>query len=104
MDSDTFTRRAGKFDGDDREGATRRRDEAKMMRRGVTTMARARAQAVQAVQAVVGARARALGTFEGAEQEERRRMMPGKTHSTLHACACYLLPSISDTASAAMCT
>lgn len=33
-------------------------------------MARARAQAVQAVQAVVGARARALGTFEGAEQEE----------------------------------
>ena len=30
-------------------------------------MARARAQAVQAV---VGARARALGTFEGAEQEE----------------------------------
>ena len=33
-------------------------------------MARARAQAMQAVQAVVGARARALGTFEGAEQEE----------------------------------
>ena len=33
-------------------------------------MARARAHAVQAVQAVVGARARALGTFEGAEQEE----------------------------------
>ena len=33
-------------------------------------MARARAQAVQAGQAVVGARARALGTFEGAEQEE----------------------------------
>ena len=33
-------------------------------------MARARAQAVQAVQAVVGARARALGTFEGADQEE----------------------------------
>ena len=67
LDSDTLTRRAGKFDDDDREGATRRRDEAKMMRRGVTTMARARAQAVQAV---VGARARALGTFEGAEQEE----------------------------------
>ena len=70
LDSDKLTRRAGKFDDDDREGATRRRDEAKMMRRGVTTMARARAQAVQAVQAVVGARARALGTFEGAEQEE----------------------------------
>jgi len=57
----------GHSHGDGDASATRRRDEATMMRRVATTAARARAQAVQAV---AGTRARAFGTFQGAEQEE----------------------------------